>query len=442
MAVAPRRRQAVPMTKLGELMFQQTYTLDRLLARPVRPPSYGLKRPVTYAKQRTTAAEGAAGSPAGLVEQTYDNDASAAQRSDMQARLAPTTLPEASPLLSRLEALPPELVDAVLAAIVSHSDLFALGCALPRLWPYVSRHVEEVYLKRKLGVWAGTAIAIVSQETPSDPGPQDPERNYPAGLLTADDAAEIRRGIGANEVKEWGRTPGVHPAFAPVGLYDLADARYRQPYIERGYCDYHYPGLVERLRRAPQLHSLLLQFDAAEKEAATDDSSAGHGPGAVDGSRVDRRLGFCDQLAVMLAHVQHIDSAADFYPAERGPYILRNLTTKQFVRAAALARPSAAASTGAEAVQQRSGPFLKGITFGDAVAAHILWQEGARALPRGLQDMRGVECWAGHRFDITTVDRHERQEGRAGRLAEWSDISGKIGREMKSLWPSHRGEYT
>ncbi len=67
-------------------------------------------------------------------------------------------------------------------------------------------------------------------------------------------------------------------------------------------------------------------------------------PGADVRSHGNRRLGFCDQLAILLAHVQRIDGAADYYPAERGPYILRNLTTKQFVRAEALARPSAAAA--------------------------------------------------------------------------------------------------
>jgi hypothetical protein len=429
------------MTKLGELMFQQTYSLDRLLAMPLRPQNYGLGRHVTYAKQRATAADGAATSPGDLVGQAHVNDLPDTLPADPQPS-STALADDASPVMSRLEALPPELVDAVLAALVSHSDLFALGCALPRLWPYVSRHVEEVFLMRKLGVWADTPIAIVSLEWPSDPGPQDPERNYPAGLLTADDVAEIRRGIGENEVKHWVKTaPGVHAAMVPVGLYELADARYFEPYINRHYCVYEFPGLEARLRRARGLQHFFESVGATKQKAAAANGGPGEGLGASDGSQDDGRLGFRDQLAVMLEHVQRVDSTADFYPAERGPYILRNLTTKEFVRAEALERPSTTSSAdGPVATRQMLGPFLPWIKFGDVVAAHILWQEGARALPHGIQGMRSVGCWAGHRFDITTVERHERREGRAGRLAEWKDISERMGQLMKTLWRLQWGD--
>jgi hypothetical protein len=130
------------MTKLGELMFQQTYSLDRLLATPSRPHNYGLARRVMHAKPRATAAGSAATAPDEQIKLARVDDVPDALLANPQPT---TTAPadEASPVMSRLEALPPELVDAILAAIVSHSDLFALGCALPRLWPYVSRHVEE-----------------------------------------------------------------------------------------------------------------------------------------------------------------------------------------------------------------------------------------------------------------------------------------------------------
>lgn len=51
------------------------------------------------------------------------------------------------------------------------------------------------------------------------------------------------------------------------------------------------------------------------------------------------------------------------------------------MRAEALARPSAALKE-REAVHQQSALFLVGINFGDVVAAHVLWQEGASALPQ------------------------------------------------------------
>jgi hypothetical protein len=62
-------------------------------------------------------------------------------------------------------------------------------------------------------------------------------------------------------------------------------------------------------------------------------------------------------------------------------------------------------------------------------------------LPPALQGVRGVESWAGHRFDITTVRCHKCLKGCAGRLAEWTDISKMIGKEMRRQWGANRGEY-
>jgi hypothetical protein len=150
-------------------------------------------------------------------------------------------------------------------------------------------------------------------------------------------------------------------------------------------------------------------------------------------------LGFVDQLAVMLAHVTRVDRTADFYPAQHGPYVLRNLTTRQFVRAEALTRRYASASGHDEAHDEQCGPFLEGIGFGDVVAAHILWQDGLWMLPKALQGVPGVECWAGHCFDIVTLEHHARHEERAGGLPAWRDISEKIGSEMDRLWRWQRG---
>jgi hypothetical protein len=197
-------------------------------------------------------------------EQSSGNDASGTQHSDMQATLAPTTLAEVlRPIYSRLEALPLELVNAVLATIVYTSDLFALGCALPRLWPYVSRHVEEVFLKRQLGVWAETAIAILSQEPSYDDGIPDCEGYYPAGLLTTADVAEMLLGISANEDKHWGPS---HPAIVPAELHDVAHARYHRPFNR----SVHFPGLATRLRRTCRLRGLLKQMDHGRHEGRGD----------------------------------------------------------------------------------------------------------------------------------------------------------------------------
>ncbi len=92
--------------------------------------------------------------------------------------------------------------------------------------------------------------------------------------------------------------------MAPVGLYELADARYFKPYKNGRYCGYEFPGLEARLRDARGLRRFFKPVGATKQEAAAADGGAGERRGASDGSPNDRRLGFRDQLAVMLAHVQ------------------------------------------------------------------------------------------------------------------------------------------
>jgi hypothetical protein len=45
---------------------------------------------------------------------------------------------------------------------------------------------------------------------------------------------------------------------------------------------------------------------------------------------------------------------------------------------------------------------------------------------------RGI--WAGHRFDITTLAKHESETD----SAEWSDVSSEVAKEIADIWA---GEY-
>ncbi len=45
--------------------------------------------------------------------------------------------------------------------------------------------------------------------------------------------------------------------------------------------------------------------------------------------------------------------------------------------------------------------------------------------------------WAGHCFDISTVQWHERE--RHGEQGRWKDISEEIAQEMKLLWTEEYG---
>lgn len=107
--------------------------------------------------------------------------------------------------------------------------------------------------------------------------------------------------------------------------------------------------------------------------------------------------------------------AKDLYPPDR-PWVLRNLTTKEYVRAEAIAISP----------EYIHGPEISYMGFGEVVLPRISWSAEADPEARHPANLRqGV--WAGHRFEIITLDRHQqclRYESR------WKDISTEVAAEL------------
>ncbi|RYC60412.1 hypothetical protein CHU98_g5807 [Xylaria longipes] len=114
-----------------------------------------------------------------------------------------------------------------------------------------------------------------------------------------------------------------------------------------------------------------------------------------------------------------------YFPQDQ-QWILRNLTTKQIVRSAAIALSP----------DDIHGPSIDILGFGDAVMSRIFWSTdsygGMEYDPTNLT--RGT--WAGYCFDTTTLSRHEAETCEA----EWSDAS-----KREISWPKKaekwRGSY-
>lgn len=113
-----------------------------------------------------------------------------------------------------------------------------------------------------------------------------------------------------------------------------------------------------------------------------------------------------------------------FCPTDQA-WMLRNLTTKQFVRSEEIAlRP-----------EFINGPDIKVIGFGHVVLSRICWSQD----PENGMDFydgeinRGV--WAGHRFDITTVESHRKST--KGEV--WEDVSQEIATELATIFASKFG---
>jgi hypothetical protein len=150
------------------------------------------------------------------------------------------------------------------------------------------------------------------------------------------------------------------------------------------------------------------------------------------------------QLQCLHAHRMHEDlrdyQLADFYPPDAA-WVLRNLTAREIVHADALAqvtpdwRPQ-------PHEYKAYGAFVKGpITFGCVVFARTSWSTGTLEEQRsGCYDYfdygrrRGV--WAGHRFEITTLERHaaQMQAGAAEERSAWRDVSDEVVQEMTRMW--------
>ncbi|MCJ1378644.1 hypothetical protein MMC17_001743 [Xylographa soralifera] len=113
-----------------------------------------------------------------------------------------------------------------------------------------------------------------------------------------------------------------------------------------------------------------------------------------------------------------------FYPEHRA-FILRNLTTQEYVRAEGITRHP----------EYIHGPKIDRVGFGHVVLMRICWSSDSSGVSR-----RGINRgkWAGHRFEVTTVERHERS---IKADEQWKDVSVQVREEIKDIWEFENGDY-
>ncbi|UKZ64207.1 uncharacterized protein TrAtP1_005428 [Trichoderma atroviride] len=121
--------------------------------------------------------------------------------------------------------------------------------------------------------------------------------------------------------------------------------------------------------------------------------------------------------------IKSCDIYRDYFPRDQ-PWVLRNLTTKEFVRAEAIALK----------LEFIKGPHIVGLGFGEVLLSRISWTSAALDIEDPANVGRGI--WAGHCFDITTLTRHERKTTGD---AEWTDVSDEVVTEIAIIWESFFG---
>jgi hypothetical protein len=369
--------------------------------------------------------------------------------------------------LTGLDALPLQVINLIFAKLNNLDDLFAVGYSLPSMWPAATRHALELLTKRSYGAWAGVPIISVGN---GQHGSEQPEDDYPQGLLSAADLRELRLGLAPPwQARTFGRWPASlymiasrRYDFAP-GVFALPDRRADSGGLAT--LDTKLREWGERMYRAQQARHIAAR--SGGPAAAHTLSPTCTLPQAMLPTlrvRADARFRAMQhglRCAAEWLHQQQQQEAAGsnsvFFPTNEA-WVLRNLTTREIVRADALARQPS----------DVRGPFVRGqkdddnhyddvnddndddddggdgdnrgrggrgICFGDVVALRTRFR-GYNADPTmRLSEHEGV--WAGHRFDITTVERHQREQG--AQLALWADVSTEVSNEMKGLWMNRFG---
>ena len=116
-------------------------------------------------------------------------------------------------------------------------------------------------------------------------------------------------------------------------------------------------------------------------------------------------------------------------PADQS-WILRNLTTKGFLRAEAIAvRP-----------EYIRGPEIRGIGFGEVVLSRVCWSSMDDTSLSYQGNIQHGVC-AEHQFDITTVGRQEQQQWQQPHSdsTPWKDVSTEVAAEVARIWESKYG---
>ena len=111
-----------------------------------------------------------------------------------------------------------------------------------------------------------------------------------------------------------------------------------------------------------------------------------------------------------------------FDPDDR-KWVLRNLTTHEFVRSEAVAGNS-----------EQNGPLIKDLGFEHIVLSRTFWSSSSwSATFNGRSVNRGIR--AGHRLEIATLDRHTKSM-----LSDltWKDISEDAIEDKIQLWGAAR----
>ncbi|KAK0724260.1 hypothetical protein B0H67DRAFT_550078 [Lasiosphaeris hirsuta] len=268
--------------------------------------------------------------------------------------------------------LPPQVHRLIFTYIEDIEDVFRLGLANRYFWS-IGRERMHDYYSSFLGRWANENIVCVGEDV--KPG------GYPPGLFSAAELDVLRQKT-SDIPYDWDDDLGMPFANEPFTLH----------------------------------HFTFPSISATEQDICLSSKSW-----ALVGHLSD--LGMSKDPAFGCTCSEMLVKEEIYFPQDQ-QWILRNLTTKQFVRSEAIAlKPGFI-----------HGPSISVLGFGEVAMSRICWSTSSfTSMSDTANISRGV--WAGHRLDITTLARHRDETNEVG----WSDVSGQMAREIAVIWESEYG---
>lgn len=391
--VAPRAKISFNYgCKIGEMLFDRSpEALIPLLAIPIRPPN-----PVPETSRRPSSPPGQPQNRSLCTDTHKAADDSKRKADDELLAISPQRhkrvkvkdCDHAPEIVTRatFSGLPTELHRLIFSHIKPIPDIVCLGLTNRYFWA-IGREFVHDYYTSFLGGWAGHNIVCVGEDV--EPG------DYPPGLFSAEEVEELRE-----------RTTVMPPDDDGDDYFEGEEDFSDQSLLEMPFTLYHttFAG-ISKMQGDRDLYSLStrIYLDCSDR---------------IKGNRKLEEPGFglaCSEIRV---------EQATYFPEDQ-PWILRNLTTKEFVRAEVIALKP----------EYIHGPQIDVLGFGQVVMSRVGWSTSDSVAMENPGNIISRGVWAGHCFDITTVARHEDET----QAEEWKDASEEVAKAMFGIYEAEYG---
>lgn len=283
-----------------------------------------------------------------------------------------------------------ELVDMILKEIGDLTDLVCFLLTCQRYYEIGRRHVEARLEETFFYSWAGNRLICLGDYAELD--------DLPEGMLT-DDEIELLEGSGEFEVDSERNS----------GNYDDDNSvRRRLPAVRTLRPDYE----INRRKvwYHKKHHSVRIYWQSLYS-------------GVYRG--LPTRVWIHDALVVSrLVEWTSLFPDRDKLHETYDSYVLRNLTTKEFICGAAIR----------DVWDTPDMPYLGALRFVHLLILRITWSSDPNmfvSYDGPIQIHRGV--WAGHRFDFTGFEAVQSAEG--GPIDGWKDVSKEVIKELVMVFP-------